>query len=172
MTNIFLTGYRATGKSSVANLLAIALSKEVVDADVYLEQEAGMTIAEIFALEGEQGFRDRETAIVRELSARENTVIALGGGAVLREENREALRGRGITVWLTASPDVVYERMTTDPLTGQRRPNLTSTGGLQEIHDLLAQRTPLYQQVADFKVDTEGLSPEQVASEVVRQLSD
>ena len=172
MTNIFLTGYRATGKSSVANLLAIALSKEVVDSDVYLEQEAGMTIAEIFALEGEQGFRDRETAIVRELSARENTVIALGGGAVLREENREALRGRGITVWLTASPDVVYERMTTDPLTGQRRPNLTSTGGLQEIHDLLAQRTPLYQQVADFKVDTEGLSPEQVASEVVRQLSD
>ena len=131
-----------------------------------------MTIAEIFALEGEQGFRDREAAIVRELSARENTVIALGGGAVLREENREALRGRGITVWLTASPDVVYERMTTDPLTGQRRPNLTSTGGLQEIHDLLAQRTPLYQQVADFKVDTEGLSPEQVASEVVRQLSD
>ena len=170
MTNIFLTGYRATGKTSVANLLATALSKEIVDADVYLEQEAGMTIAEIFAVEGEQGFRDRETAVVRALAARENMVIALGGGAVLREENREALIGRGITVWLTASPDAIYERMTTDPLTGQRRPNLTSTGGLQEIHDLLAQRTPLYRQVADYTIDTEGLSPEQVASEVVRQL--
>jgi len=172
MTNIFLTGYRATGKTSVANLLATALSKEMVDADVYLEQEAGMTIAEVFAVEGEQGFRERETAVVRTLAARENMVIALGGGAVLREENREALIGRGITVWLTASPDSIYERMTTDPLTGQRRPNLTSTGGLQEIHDLLAQRTPLYRQVADYTVDTEGLSPEQVASAVVRQLRD
>ena len=172
MTNIFLTGYRATGKTSVAKLLATELSKEVVDADVYLEQEAGMTIAEIFVTEGEQGFRDRETAVVRELAARENTVIALGGGAVLREENRELLVGQGVTVWLTASPDVIYERMTTDPLTGQRRPNLTSTGGLQEVQDLLAQRTPLYRQVAHHTVDTEGLSPEQVALEVIKQLRD
>lgn len=172
MTNIFLTGYRATGKTSVAKLLATALSKEVVDADVYLEQEAGMTIAEIFVAEGEQGFRARETAVVRKLAARENTVIALGGGAVLREENRQLLVGRGTTVWLTASPDVIYERMTTDPLTGQRRPNLTSTGGLQEVQDLLTQRNPLYRQVAHHTIDTEGLSPEQVAFEVIKQLSD
>lgn len=171
MTNIFLTGYRATGKTSVAKLLATALSKEVVDADVYLEQEAGMTIAEIFVAEGEQGFRARETAVVRELAARENTVIALGGGAVLLEENRQLLVGRGTTVWLTASPEVIYERMKTDPLTGQRRPNLTSTGGLQEVQDLLAQRNPLYRQVAHHRIDTEGLSPEQVAFEVIKQLS-
>ncbi len=170
MTNIFLTGYRATGKSTVAILIAEALAKKAIDADVYLEQKAGMTIAEIFAEEGEQGFRDRETEVVKELARRENMVIALGGGAILRKENCEALQGRGITVWLTASAEVIYERMNIDPLTGQRRPALTSAGGLQEIQQLLAQRAPLYFAVADFKVDTQQLSPKDVAAEVVSRI--
>ena len=85
-------------------------------------------------------------------------MIALGGGAIVREKNREALQGRGITIWLTASVDVIFERMNTDPLTGQRRPDLTAVGGLEEVRSLLA-RTPLYQAAADFTVDTEQLSP-------------
>tara|TARA_B100000700_G_scaffold85526_3_gene96170 strand:+ start:9172 stop:9690 length:519 start_codon:yes stop_codon:yes gene_type:complete len=167
MTNIFLTGYRATGKTTVANQVATALSMESIDADVFLEQQAGLTIAEIFAAEGEIGFRDRESAIVKQLAAREQLVVALGGGAILREENRQALQGRGITIWLTASAETIFERMSTDPLTGQRRPNLTNTGGLAEVRQLLQQRDPLYQAAADFSVDTEELSPAEVASRIV-----
>ena len=171
MGNIFLTGYRATGKTTVARLVAQALGKQAIDADVYIEQQAGMTIAEIFTEEGEQGFRNRETIVVQELADRENLVIALGGGAIVREKNREALQGRGITIWLTASADVIFERMNTDPLTGQRRPDLTAVGGLEEVRSLLTQRTPLYQAAADFTVDTEQLSPEDVAAQIVSKIS-
>ena len=171
MGNIFLTGYRATGKTTVARLVAQALGKQAIDADVYIEQQAGMTIAEIFTEEGEQGFRNRETIVVQELADRENLVIALGGGAIVREKNREALQGRGITIWLRASADVIFERMNTDPLTGQRRPDLTAFGGLEEVRSLLTQRTPLYQAAADFTVDTEQLSPEDVGAQIVSKIS-
>ncbi len=171
MSNVFLTGYRATGKTTVAELIAAALGKEAVDADVFLEQRAGKTIAQIFQEEGEQGFRDRETEVVQELAHGEDRVVALGGGAILREENRRALEGRGVTVWLTASPNVIFERMNTDPSTGQRRPALTSAGGLEEIRSLLAVRTPLYQAVADFTVDTDTNTPQQVAEEIVARIS-
>ena len=172
MPNIFLTGYRATGKTSVAQLVAEQLGLEAIDADVFLESEARMTIAEIFEAEGEQGFRERESSVVHQLAQRDELVVALGGGAIVREENRRAIQGRGVTVWLTASPEIIFERMSTDPLTGQRRPNLTATGGLQEIQQLLEQRNPLYQEVADFSVDTEQMTPAEVAGEIIAKLRD
>ena len=170
MPNIFLTGYRATGKTSVAQLVADQLGLEAIDADVFLESEARMTIAEIFEAEGEQGFRERESSVVHQLAQRDELVVALGGGAIVREENRRAIQGRGVTVWLTASPEIIFDRMSTDPLTGKRRPNLTATGGLQEIQQLLEQRNPLYQEVADFSVDTEQMTPAEVAGEIIAKL--
>jgi len=172
MPNIFLTGYRATGKTSVAQLVAEQLGLEAIDADVFLESEARMTIAEIFEAEGEQGFRERESSVVHQLAQRDELVVALGGGAIVREENRRAIQGRGVTVWLTASPEIIFDRMSTDPLTGKRRPNLTATGGLQEIQQLLEQRNPLYQEVADFSVDTEQMTPAEVAGEIIAKLRD
>tara|TARA_B100000676_G_scaffold313534_1_gene396493 strand:+ start:9905 stop:10423 length:519 start_codon:yes stop_codon:yes gene_type:complete len=172
MPNIFLTGYRATGKTSVAQLVADQLGLEAIDADVFLESEARMTIAEIFEAEGEQGFRERESSVVHQLAQRDELVVALGGGAIVREENRRAIQGRGVTVWLTASPEIIFDRMSTDPLTGKRRPNLTATGGLQEIQQLLEQRNPLYQEVADFSVDTEQMTPAEVAGEIIAKLRD
>ena len=108
MPNIFLTGYRATGKTSVAQLVADQLGLEAIDADVFLESEARMTIAEIFEAEGEQGFRERESSVVHQLAQRDELVVALGGGAIVREENRRAIQGRGVTVWLTASPEIIF----------------------------------------------------------------
>ena len=172
MPNIFLTGYRATGKTSVAQLVADQLGLEAIDADVFLESEARMTIAEIFEAEGEQGFRERESSVVHQLAQRDELVVALGGGAIVCEENRRAIQGRGVTVWLTASPEIIFDRMSTDPLTGKRRPNLTATGGLQEIQQLLEQRNPLYQEVADFSVDTEQMTPAEVAGEIIAKLRD
>ena len=88
--------------------------------------------------EGEQAFRDLESAIVTDLAARDGCIIALGGGVVLREQNRQAVAGRGKIVWLQASPEVLFGRIHADPTTAERRPNLTAQGGLAEIRDLLA----------------------------------
>jgi shikimate kinase len=164
--NLLLIGYRGTGKTTVAQLLALELGWDWVDADVEIELAAGKNIAAIFLQEGEQGFRQREAEIVRTLCRRDKTVIALGGGAILREENRQAIGRAGKVVLLTASPETVWRRLQTDPATASRRPNLT-TGGFAEIAAVLAERQPVYRQCADVEVDTEGKSPQHVAAAVL-----
>lgn len=164
---IFLIGYRGTGKSTVGRSLARQLGWCFLDADTELETEAGISIARIFANEGEPGFRDRESAILEQMSERSEAVIATGGGVILRPANRERLRSHGFTVWLTASPETCWERMQTDPSTGQRRPNLTTTGGLEEVRTLLTYREPFYREVADAVFDTEADSPELLAAAIL-----
>jgi shikimate kinase len=166
--NLLLIGYRGTGKSTVGRLVAESLGLAFTDADAELEKRAGRSIREIFATDGEQAFRDLEAVVVAELCQRNNMVVALGGGAVLRAENRAVIRSRGKrTVWLKAPPAVLFERIAADASTAQRRPNLTTAGGLAEVESLLAARTPYYEECADFTVDTEGKTAEQVAAEVV-----
>ncbi len=167
---VFLIGYRGTGKTAVARELAAILAYDWVDADDVIEQSAGKTIAAIFADEGEAGFRDLESQVVESLSRKRRTVVALGGGAVLREKNREAIAGVGPVVWLTASIDTILERVTGDSQTASRRPNLTTAGGRAEIENLLAIRTPHYRQCATLVVDTEGKSAAEVAEEVTARL--
>ena len=162
--NVFLIGYRCTGKTTVAKILAEKLGWSWCDADPILEERAGKTIRQIFADEGEAGFRTRETDTLRELARRERHVIATGGGVVLRPENREIL-GTGKIVWLEAEPSVLWKRMQEDLTTKERRPNL-SQGGLAEIEDLVRVRTPLYRETSHFSVNTANLSPEQVADAI------
>lgn len=164
--NIFLIGYRATGKTTVAKLLAERLGWSSVDADDEIEQLAGKTIAEIFADEGEPTFRDLETTVIANLAQREQAVVALGGGGVMRGENREQLVGRGKIVWLVASPEAIWARIGQDTTTAARRPALTSSAGFEEITNLLQQRTPIYRACADFEIDTENKTPKQIADEV------
>lgn len=164
--NITLIGYRGTGKSTVARLLAGRLGWDWVDADACVEERANRTISEIFAAEGEQGFRDRESALINELTARDRIVIAAGGGAVLKSENRLAIRQSGFVVWLVASPQVIHQRITSDPASAHRRPPLTHFDAIEEIHRLLVQREPLYRECADLVVDSEHQSPEQVAQQI------
>src|SRR5687767_5496661 len=125
---IFLIGYRGTGKSTVARLLALRLGCEWIDADVEIELRAGKSIAAIFADDGEPVFRDLESEVVADLARRPNAVVALGGGAVLREENRRAITG-GVSIWLKASVATILGRLASDATTGDRRPNLTTQGG-------------------------------------------
>ena len=164
--NIFLIGYRGSGKTTVARALAGRIGWAWVDADVELERRAGRSIQQIFAESGEGAFRDWESAVVADLAKLDRHVIALGGGAVMREENRQALAGRGKVVWLKASPDTLHERIAADPTTGPRRPNLTGQGGLAEIRQLLAQREPIYQMCADLVLDAERLAPENIAAQI------
>jgi shikimate kinase len=169
--NIFLIGYRGTGKTTVAKLLAERLGQQWVDADIEIERRAGKSIAQIFADEGEESFRDLESAVVAELAARDGLIIALGGGAILREQNRRALATRGPVIWLQASAETIHTRIATDTSTATRRPNLTSTGGLAEIQDLLARRDPIYRQCADCQIDTESKTPDQIVGELAEWLS-
>jgi shikimate kinase len=163
---IFLIGYRGTGKSTVAALLAERLGWQSVDADHEIERRAGKSIAAIFADEGEPGFRDLETQVVTEFAQLRSAVIAVGGGAVLRPENRAAIRGAAAVVWLTASADTIESRLAADARTAQRRPNLTIAGGRAEIEELLAAREPMYRECATLTVATDGKTSVDVANEI------
>jgi shikimate kinase len=164
---VFLLGYRGCGKTTVARLLAERLGWECVDADQEIVRRAGRTIADIFAAGGEDAFRDLESAVVGDLALRERAVVALGGGAILREQNRRALAGRGRMIWLTASAPTILARVSGDAATAAQRPALTTAGGLAEIEHMLARRTPLYRQCADHILDTEDKTPAQVAAEIL-----
>jgi len=166
MSNLYLIGYRGCGKTTVARLLSEQLRLLAIDADEHLEQQAGKTIREIFAAEGEAGFRDRESQTVAELCERDGLVVAWGGGVILRETNRAALRAAGKIVWLKARPETLLARIEQDPTTGERRPNLTAAGGIDEVRHLLRIREPLYAAVAKHILAVDELSPEAIAHEI------
>ncbi len=157
---LVLIGYRGTGQSTIGRLLAARLGWEFVDCDEWIEAAAGQSIAAIFAAEGESGFREREAAAIRAACSRPDRVIATGGGAVLRADNRQQLRQQSLIVWLLARPETILRRLTADPTSTQRRPALTDQPALLEIHTLLEQRRPLYESLADIRIDTDDLSPE------------
>ena len=167
---IFLIGYRGTGKSTVARQLAKRLGCDWVDADDLVEERTGRSIAQIFAAEGEPAFRELEAEVVREVCGRLRCVVALGGGAVLREDSRQSISAAGPIVWLRAGVASIMERLAADSSTKSRRPNLTSVGGREEIEAVLAARTPIYEGCATLIVDTEGKTAAEVADEIVARL--
>lgn len=168
--NLVLIGLRGTGKTSVARELAARLSWPWFDADERVEQLAGRTIAEIFAAEGEQAFRDLESQTVAELCAQPDCVLALGGGAILREENRAAIRRHGYVVWLQATPETLWRRIESDPSTAARRPALSAVGGgINEIIATLSAREQIYRDCAHLAVDTEDKTPAAVADIILGQ---
>ncbi|MEX0586133.1 MAG: shikimate kinase [Pirellulales bacterium] len=166
---VALIGYRGTGKTTVARLLALRLGWSWRDADIELERRAGRTIAEIFACDGEGTFRDLESDVLADLTRLDRAVLALGGGVVLRQENRNLLAGATL-VWLAASAETIQERLAADPATGSQRPNLTIDGGLTEIRAKLDDRRELYRQSADLAVDTESKTPDQIVAEILVRL--
>jgi shikimate kinase len=164
-----LVGYRGVGKSTVARLVAQRLGWMWTDADQEIERRAGKSVAAMFADDGETAFRDLECLVVAELCRRDRTVLALGGGAVMREENRRALAAATV-VWLVAEPDAILARLAADPDTADHRPALTAAGTAAEIAQVLAERTPIYRQCARLAVDTKQKTPQEVADEIVSRL--
>ena len=165
--NLTLIGYRATGKTTLAKLLARRLGWDWIDADVEIERVAKKTIAEIFAEDGEPAFRDLEAQVIADLSGRDNLVIAAGGGAPLREESRKAMRAGGRVVWLQASAETIHARMTGDATTATRRPSLTDRGPLDEIVHLMSAREPIYRESAHVEIDTDAKSLESLVDEIL-----
>lgn len=159
---VFLVGPMGAGKSTIGRLLAAELNLSFRDSDRVIEERTGADIPWIFDMEGEEGFRERETAVLRELAQEQDTVIATGGGIVLREQNREIMKNVGCVCYLTASIEQLVERTARD----KKRPLLQVENPKQKIIDLLAMRDPLYRDAADFVVNTDRRSPKSVAQEI------
>jgi shikimate kinase len=162
--NLVLIGYRGTGKSSVAKLLAKRLGMEVVSLDEEIVRQAG-PIPDIVAKHGWPHFRDIEAQVTKRISERDGIIIDSGGGVVLRAENVENLRRNGKLIWLRASVPVIVKRIEG----GTQRPALTEGKSFtEEVEDVLRERTPLYEAAAHHQVDTDHLGTEQVAEQVRR----
>jgi len=162
--NLYLTGYRGSGKSTVSTILADLLGWSTADSDEEIEILAGKTIAEIFADEGEAGFREWESTVIEALAMLDKTVVALGGGAVLAESNRDRIAESGKTVWLKISAETSWKRIASDEKSASQRPNLTQTGGIEEIEQMLELRTPIYQSCADLVVEADSKTPAEIAA--------
>jgi shikimate kinase len=167
--NLILIGYRATGKTTLARLLAQRLDWQWVDADVQIEKIAGKSISKIFAEDGEPAFRDIEARVIAQQCAENNLVLATGGGAPMREESRQAMRRAGKVVWLTAHPETILARMSGDATTADRRPSVTVRGLWGEIVERLDRRYSNYRQRAHLEIDTEGRTPRELADEIIEQ---
>lgn len=172
MPRMTLIGYRGSGKSTVAACLAERLGCAWQDADAVLETRLGCSIAELVRSQGEAAFRDAEAALLDELLAADDGILATGGGVVLRPENRDLLRRRGRpVVWLQVSADVARARLAADPLTAHRRPALTGDDPLAEVATTIAAREPLYRECADLVVDVERATAAAVASTILTGLA-
>ncbi len=159
--NIILTGFMGVGKTSVGTRLAQDLGFSFVDTDVLIEADQKITITEIFSNFGEQYFRDVESRVIRQVLENEGQVVSTGGGAVIRDENRRSFKENGVTICLTARPEVIYDRIRHET----HRPLLQVADPPGKIRELLTARAPFYHQ-ADFIIDTSDQSVGAVISEI------
>jgi shikimate kinase len=163
--NIVLIGFMGSGKSSIGRLIAGRLGFQFVDTDALVVERAGREIADIFKYDGEEYFRDLETAALESLAYRERCVIATGGGVVLRERNRELLRELGLVVLLTASEDVIFERVSRN----SKRPLLQTANPRETVSAMLAARQSAYAAAAQWTLDNSTLSHAAAADAVIAE---
>ena len=164
---IFLVGPMGAGKSAVGRHLARTLHLDFADSDDEIEARTGVDIPFIFEKEGEDGFRKREAAAIDDLSQRENIVLATGGGAILLPENRSHLGGRGFVVYLYTT----VEQQVSRTAKGRTRPLLEDGDPRSILEGLLQTRDPLYREIADLVVETDGRKVKSVADEIVEHLA-
>ncbi len=163
---IALIGYRGSGKSTVAKLLAKRLGWELLELDRLIDEQAGAKIPEIVAKFGWEKFRELETGLLAECLKKEPAVLDLGGGVVEKEANRKLISENTAVVWLQARPEVLMDRIQGYA----HRPSLTGKSIVDEVPEVLARRTPLYESLAQLTVDTETNSPEAAVDLIVKSL--
>jgi shikimate kinase len=155
-----------SGKSTIGRQLAKKLGKTFFDSDKEIETRTGVSISWIFEMEGEDGFRERESKIIDELTTQENVVLATGGGAILSEENRQHLHDRGMVIYLSATAEQLYRRTAKD----KKRPLLQTGDRRKKIEALLAERMPLYQKVAHITLRTSNKSIQHTVNELIKRI--
>jgi shikimate kinase len=155
-----------SGKSTIGNIIARRLHREFQDSDHFIEERTGVDISRIFDVEGEQGFRDRETNALNELLGENNRVIATGGGSVLRQENQQLLKQKGYIVFLDTSVNQQMQRLRRD----KKRPLLQTENPRERLELLLQERRPIYLDLADLAVKTDRRMARRLAADIINQL--
>ncbi|MCP4076122.1 MAG: shikimate kinase AroK [Gammaproteobacteria bacterium] len=163
--NIILIGPMGSGKSTIGQLIASRLNRDFFDSDYYIEEKTGVNIPTIFDIEGEDGFRARETKALEELTNRKKLVIATGGGSVMREENRHILAD-GFIIFLDTSVNQQMARLRND----KKRPLLQTDNPREKLEKLFAERKPVYAELADLRIKTDRKFARKVAAEIIPQL--
>ncbi|OQX26239.1 MAG: hypothetical protein BWK80_11555 [Desulfobacteraceae bacterium IS3] len=168
--NIFLIGYRCTGKTSAGKALAEKLGQTFADSDSEIVKEQGMSVAEMVSAQGWDFFREKEQLVIRRLCAGDRQVLATGGGVILNPENVKNMRQSGIVVWLKALPETIKQRILNDEATSHLRPSLTAKGLTEEIEDVLSIRTPLYEGAMNFSVDTDQAGIDEICRIIIARV--
>lgn len=166
--NIILIGPMGSGKSTIGNIIARRLNREFQDSDHHIEKRTGVDIARIFDIEGEAGFRDRETQALEELLAENDRVIATGGGSVLRPENQKMLKQKGYIIFLDTSLNQQMQRLRRD----KKRPLLQTEDPRKRLETLSRERLPIYLDLADLVVKTDKRVARRLAADIINQLPD
>lgn len=162
---VFLVGPMGAGKTTIGRQLARRLGLDFVDSDQAIEERTGVDIPTIFDIEGEAGFRQRETKMIDELTARPRVVVSTGGGAVLAEDNRRRLVARGTVIYLRTNIDTQLARARNG-----RRPLLDVDNPRERLESLFTERDPLYREVADHIIDTDGGGVERIVTRILERL--
>ena len=165
MENLILTGFMGTGKTEVSRELARLLTMKLIDIDTEIEKSAKMSINQIFEQFGEQKFREMETEMIEKVSCEKNVIISTGGGAVLKQENMDALKKTGRVICLMATPETILQRTSGT----SERPLLQVEKPLEKINELFNLRKPFYEK-ADMMIDTENKTPLQIAEEIIEKV--
>ena len=168
-TNIALIGYMGTGKTIIGQALAEKLNLNLIEMDWFIEQEAGMSIPDIFTKEGEIGFREREIAATKKIAEEKSCVIACGGGIILNKINIDRLKESSVIIYLTASPKTILKRVSGEA--GQR-PLLEVEDQLKTIKNMLKYRGPYYERAAEITVNTSRLGVDAVTELIIARLKE
>lgn len=152
--NIYLLGYRGSGKTALGRAVAVKLKRSFLDTDDMIVEREGMRIPDIFEQYGEDYFRDCESRAIEGVAKKDNLVVATGGGIIMREKNREMISKSGFCIYLNADVDTIYKRINGD----SNRPALTDKSEKEEIKTLLEKRCPLYTELAEFEIDTSKMN--------------
>jgi shikimate kinase len=165
--NIYLIGFRCTGKTSIGKIIAQKLGMKFIDADDELVTQQGITIADMVDMHGWDFFREKESEVIKKLSEMNNTVVGTGGGVIINRMNAECMKRSGIVVWLKANPETIKQRMLQDKKTDESRPSLTSKGIIDEIQEVIEERAPFYKGAMTFDISTDTIGIEEAANHII-----
>ena len=170
--NLFLIGYRCSGKTTIGKSIALTIDWSFVDSDILVIQESGKTIKGIIATEGWDAFRRMERSTLKQICTKERQVVATGGGVVLEADNIKAMKTSGVIIWLGATAETIQKRMLQDKNTGNFRPALTDKGRMQEIEDMLLKRNPYYESASNFCIHTDDVPVNEITQRIIEKLNE
>jgi shikimate kinase len=170
--NLFLIGYRCSGKTTIGKSIAMTIDWSFVDSDILVIQECGKTIKDIIATAGWDAFRRMERSTLKQICTKERQVVATGGGVVLDKANIKTMKTNGMVIWLGATAETIQKRMLQDKNTGNFRPALTDKGRMEEIEDMLLKRNPYYESASDFCIHTDNMPVYEITNKILDKLNE